>query len=70
MVANVTQPTTPLAEETRTVVTTAEAAIHLNRAEQTLRGWACRDDGPLRPIRVHGRLGWPVDELKKLLGLQ
>ena len=60
----------PLALETRTVITTAEAARHLNRAQQTLRIWAMRDgSGPIRPMRVHGRLAWPVAEIKRVLGV-
>ncbi|HRO52578.1 MAG TPA: hypothetical protein PK043_05395, partial [Alicycliphilus sp.] len=39
---------------------TSEAAGHLSRAQQTLRIWACREDGPIRPIRINGRLAWPV----------
>jgi len=58
----------PLARETRAALTTAEASAHLNRAPQTLRLWACREDGPLRPLRVHGRLAWPVAELRRILG--
>lgn len=54
--------------ETRTLLSTSEAAFHLNRQPQTLREWAYRDHGPLRPVRVNGRLGWPVAELRKLLG--
>jgi len=60
---------TPLAQETRTALTTAEAAAHLNRAPQTLLSWACLEDGPIRPLRVHGRLAWPVAELRRVLGL-
>ena len=59
----------PLAEETRTALPTAEAAGHLSRAQQTLRIWAMREDGPIRPIRVHGRLAWPVAEIKRVLGV-
>lgn len=60
---------TPLALETRTALPTPEAAYHLNRAQQTLRLWAMREDGPLRPLRVHGRLAWPVAEIKRVLGV-
>lgn len=56
-----------LAAETRTTVDTATAAYHLNRRPQTLRGWACHEGGPLRPVRVHGRLAWPVAELRRVL---
>ena len=54
--------------ETRTSLPTGEAAYHLNRKQQTLRIWACRESGPIRPIRVNGRLAWPVAEIRKLLG--
>ena len=57
----------PLQSETRTAISTAEAARHLNRKEQTLRGWACHENGPLRPIRINGRLAWPVAELLRVL---
>lgn len=60
---------TPLDQETRAALTTAEAAAHLNRAPQTLLGWACLEDGPIRPLRVHGRLAWPVAELRRVLGV-
>ena len=58
-----------LDRETRTAVDTATAAYHLNRQPQTLRGWACLENGPLRPVRVHGRLAWPVAELRRVLGV-
>ena len=59
----------PLAQEARSALPTPEAARHLNRAEQTLRLWACREDGPVRPIRVNGRLAWPVASIKSVLGV-
>jgi len=59
----------PLDREARTAIPTAEAALHLGRAAQTLRCWAMREDGPVRPIRVHGRLAWPVAELRRVLGV-
>ena len=55
--------------ETRAAVDTATAAFHLSRQPQTLRGWACHEDGPLRPVRIHGRLAWPVAELRRVLGV-
>ena len=57
----------PLERETRTNLPTPEAAYHLNRAQQTLRLWAMREDGPIRPFRVNGRLAWPVAELRRVL---
>lgn len=56
-----------LQAQVRDTVTTAEAAFHLNRQPQTLRRWACYEDGPLRPIRVHGRLAWRVEDIKRTL---
>lgn len=56
-----------LQSQVRTTVTTAEAAFHLNRQPQTLRRWACYEDGPLRPIRVNGRLAWRVDDILRTL---
>lgn len=53
--------------ETRLTVPTATAAHHLNRKCQTLRMWACLENGPIRPMRICGRLAWPVAEIRKLL---
>ncbi len=58
----------PLESVSRPAVDTASAAHYLNRRPQTLRGWACNEDGPLRPIRVNGRLAWPTEAIRKLLG--
>ena len=57
----------PLEQVTRPAVTTEEAAYYLNRKSQTLRAWACLENGPLRPIRIHGRLAWQVEDIKRLL---
>jgi hypothetical protein len=59
----------PLERETRTAVDTATAAAHLNRKPQTLRAWASSEVGPVRPLRINGRLAWPVAELRRVLGL-
>lgn len=48
-------------------LTTHEAAHALNRKDQTLRKWACLENGPIRPIRVNGRLMWRVSDLARLL---
>ena len=58
-----------LDREARAAVETACAAYHLTRQQQTLRGWACREDGPLRPMRINGRLAWKTDDLRRLLGV-
>ena len=55
--------------ETRAAVDTTTAAHHLNRRPQTLRGWACHENGPLRPLRVNGRLAWRTVEIRRLLGV-
>lgn len=60
---------TPLGRELRTAITTREAAIHLSRAQQTLRKWAMNGDGPVKPVRVQGRLMWSVADLKAALGV-
>jgi hypothetical protein len=57
----------PLEQVTRTAITTNEAAFYLNRKPQTLRSWACLENGPIRPFRINGRLAWPVREIRLLL---
>lgn len=54
-------------QETRSHVETACAAFHLTRRPQTMRAWACLENGPIRPIRINGRLAWPVADIKRLL---
>lgn len=69
MAAKTIQPVS-LDRETRAALPTPEAAFHLNRAQQTLRLWAMRDgSGPIRPLRINGRLAWPVAELRRVLGV-
>ncbi|WP_374641027.1 hypothetical protein [Hydrogenophaga sp.] len=52
----------------RPTVPTEHAAYYLNRRPQTLRLWAM-GSGPIQPLRINGRLAWPVADLKKLLGV-
>jgi len=68
--ASDTQQFPPLGSVTRPTVDTAAAAHYTNRRPQTLRAWACMENGPLRPIRINGRLAWPVAELRRVLGVQ
>jgi hypothetical protein len=68
MATNTFQPVS-LALETRAALPTCEAAFHLNRAQQTMRLWAMTEAGPIRPRRINGRLSWPVNEIKRLLGV-
>ena len=53
----------------RPTVPTDQAAHYLNRRPQTLRTWACLENGPLRPHRVMGRLAWSVAEIRAVLGV-
>lgn len=53
--------------ETRTHVDTHCAAFWLNRKEQTLRTWASTEKGPIRPVRINGRLAWSVAAIRELL---
>ena len=51
----------------RDTLPTDDAATAINRAPQTLRKWACLENGPIRPIRINGRLAWRVSDLRDLL---
>jgi hypothetical protein len=59
-----------LASETRATVPTSVAAFHLNRKDQTLRCWAAYQNGPIQPLRIYGRLAWPVAEIRRLVGVE
>ena len=63
----VTNQFPPLDQETRSHVGTACAAFHLLRQPQTLRAHACLGIGPIRPIRINGRLAWRVADIRALL---
>jgi hypothetical protein len=60
-------PFPALANEKRTHVPTACAAYWLSRSPQTLRAWACFENGPIRPVRIQGRLAWPVESIVRVL---
>jgi len=51
----------------RPTLTTAEAAYFLNRQPQTLRNWAIRNEGPVKCVRIGGRLAWPTSDIRALL---
>ena len=57
----------PLAQESRTSIPTDNAAYYLSRKPQTLRAWACLENGPIRPIRINGRLSWRVSDIQAVL---
>ncbi|WP_256735055.1 hypothetical protein [Variovorax sp. dw_954] len=59
----------PLEHVTSPTVTTEAAAYYLNRKPQTLRAHACKDTGIVRPLRINGRLAYPVAELRRVLGV-
>jgi len=59
----------PLEQVTKPNLTTSECAYYLNRRPQTLRVWACNEDGPIRPKRIAGILAWPTSEVKALSGV-
>ena len=58
-----------LEQVTRPNLKTEEAAFYLNRRPQTLRAWACLENGPLRPRRIGGLLAWNTNEVKALAGV-
>ncbi len=59
----------PLHLVTKPNLTTEEAAAALNRRPQTLRAWACLENGPIRPLRINSRLAWPTASVKALAGI-
>ena len=67
--AFVLQKYPPLEQVNRPSVPTDQAAYYLDRKAQTLRIWAMDGSGPIKPLRINGRLAWPVADLKKLLGV-
>lgn len=69
MTANPEHNHPPLECVTKPFVDTAAAAYYLNRQPQTLRVWACLENGPLRPLRIHGRLAWSVSSIRSLCGV-
>lgn len=63
------QQFTPLAQETRPTVNTAAAAHYLHLKQQTLRIYSSKENGPLRPRRINGRLHWVTADIRNLLGV-
>lgn len=73
----VTRRTSPehfpaLEQVNRPTVPTEQAAHYLQRRPQTLRGWSSAQSFPdgLRPVRINGRLCWPVAGIRAALGGQ
>ncbi len=67
MASRVIQQFPPLELETRPTVNTAAAAYYLHYAQQSMRIFACKDSGPLRPVRIGNRLHWKTDDIRRLL---
>jgi hypothetical protein len=59
----------PLEIVNKPTLTTEEAGYYLSRKPQTLRNWAATETGPIKPIRISGRLAWPTAAVKKLTGV-
>jgi hypothetical protein len=59
----------PLELENRPHVNTEQAGYYFLRRPQTMRAWACNENGPVRPVRINGRLAWPVDAIRRALGV-
>lgn len=70
MHASAPAPLIPLERETRTHLTTTEAAPHLRRHPMTLYRWSNSGTGPIQPVRVNGRLLWEVARIRAALGVQ
>ena len=49
------------------VVGTSKAAEILGRKKQTLRLWSSEGSGPIRPVKIGGRLGWRIADLERVL---
>ena len=59
----------PLEQVTKPNLTTKELCHYANIAEQTAWVWACKESGPVRPVRIGRRLGWPTKAVKQLCGV-
>lgn len=59
----------PLESVTKPVLTTKEYCYYANFAEQTAWIHASKETGPVRPIRIGRRLGWPTKAVKQLCGV-
>jgi len=61
---------TPLEYETRSTLSTGDAAVHMGRRPQTLRSWASTENGPLTPIKIGNRLHWRTEDIRRVLGVK
>jgi prophage antirepressor-like protein len=68
-IANSRHALTRLEQETRSPLPPAETAFSLNREQQILNLWAMSNKGPVKCLRINGRLDLPTDAICKLLGV-
>jgi len=54
----------PLGTVTSPTIGTNAASYYLNRQ----RGWACYENGPIKPINIFGKWNWSVAGIRALLG--
>ena len=59
----------PLEAQTKPLLTTKEYAHYLNLQEQTAWVQACKQSGPVRPVKVGRMLGWPTKAVKQICGV-
>lgn len=61
----------PLEHETRPTFETAAYCHYMHLAPQTARIHACKQTGPIRPLRIPGssKLHWPTAEIRRVLGV-
>lgn len=59
----------PIELVTKPNLTTREFCYYLNLKEQTAWAYACKESGPVRPIRIGRRLNWPTKAVKQLCGV-
>lgn len=69
MASEIKQQFIPLELEHRPTVLTDACSFYLQLAKQTLRIYACKENGPLRPIRIGNRLHWKTEDIRRLLGV-
>jgi hypothetical protein len=67
--AKVAEPFVPLALETRPTITTAALAHYTHSTPQTWRIHSMRQTGGVKSIRINGKLHWPTEQVRKLLGV-
>lgn len=50
------------------MLTTQEAADYLRMKTQTLHKWASSGSGPVTPVKMGRKLGWPSTEILRIMG--